>query len=93
MVEWERLERQVSRRVADELVPPARFRHAPDVRPLGDVGNDDGALDRRQRGDDVGDLPEAVMRLPAIEVGVRREEDARRDLAEPVEHALHAEVR
>ena len=42
---------------------------------------------------DVGDLRETVERLPAVVVAVDGDQHHRRDLAEPIENALDAEVR
>ena len=57
-------------------------------------GIDDHPLDARQPG---GDLPRpcrrTAMRLAVVPVPVDGEEHARLDLAEAIEHALHAEIR
>src|SRR5262249_21142561 len=53
---------------------------------------DDRALDRRQLRENLPDLRPLVERLSGVRVRVGRDEDARLDLAEPIQYALHAEI-
>ena len=85
------------RRRADERVPRDGaadgrevLRAEPRVR---EIRNHDHALDGGQPRDDRGHLVEDRQRLAVVPVAVDREEHARLDLAEAVEHALHAEIR
>ncbi len=63
-----------------------RFRRA-------DERRDDNVLQARQGTRHVSGFGEAVELLAAIDIPVNGEKDGRCDLAEPIEHALHAEVR
>ncbi len=56
------------------------------------VRDHDDALDRGQRGDDLGDLVLDRNRLAVVPVAIDGEEHARLDLPEAVEHAAHAEI-
>ena len=58
-----------------------------------DIGHDQHPLQRRHAGDDAGQLVEAGLDLAVVMVGVGGDQDPGRNLAEPVEHALHAEIR
>ena len=54
--------------------------------------SDDGPCHRRQPGDHLGDLRALVERLSRVDVALGRQQDPRLDLAEPIEHALHAKI-
>jgi len=60
---------------------------------LSGVGDDDHPLERREGAAQLGHACERVVDRAVVEVTVRREEHLGLDLAEAVEHALHAEVR
>ncbi len=70
-----------------------RARHHADGGRALRVRHHDHFLDRRQRGDDLGEARHDVDRLAVVEIAVGAEEYAWLDLAEAVEHALHAEIR
>src|SRR5712692_9494721 len=57
------------------------------------VRYDHDALDRRKPGDDACQSLEAVMHLAAVDVAVSAKENFRFDLAEPIEHSPHTEIR
>ena len=77
---------------ADEVVEPGGVGDRRDVGIRLRVGDDDHALHRRETPDDLRQAVEARVPLPLPEVAIGRQEDARFDLPEAVEHALHAEV-
>ena len=54
---------------------------------------DNDLLHGRQRGGDRGGLLQAIEALAAVGVAVDRQQEPRADLTEPIEDALHAEVR
>src|SRR4051812_5526350 len=57
------------------------------------VWDDHDALDRWDLHHDLAHPRQAVDLLPRISIPVGAEEHLRLDLAEPIQHALHAEVR
>src|SRR5687767_13753977 len=77
---------------SDEILPEPRTGDPGKVRLLTDVWNDDRLLDARQLSPDIRQLRQAVMGPSGVVVAVCREQHGRLDLAEPIEHALHAEV-
>ncbi len=79
--------------VLHEFVPQP---HVADIARVGlrrDVGHQQHAPDGGQLGEDVGQLGDHRMRLAAIMIAVHRHQEFRLDLAEPVDHALDAEIR
>ena len=94
MVERQLFERDVGRR---EVAQEIRQRHgtvdAADVGRLVEVGDHRDALHGRQLLHDLAELAQHVDALAAVPVAVDRQQHRRLDLAEAVEHALHAEVR
>ena len=95
MVEWEALEPEagIAGQRARPLVPQHGARNGRDRGSFREVRNDDDLFDRREAAGDVGDAPQAVDFLSGVATPVGTEQDARRDLAEAVHHARHAEVR
>ncbi len=66
---------------------------AGEVGPLGDIWNDDDAFDRRQPFQCAANGRQRIERLAVVEVAVGREQYPGRDLSEPVQDAVDAEVR
>ena len=63
-----------------------------DSRTLLQIRDDDDPLDRRQPGDDLRHLVENRSDLAVVTIRVDGEQDARLDLSQAIEHAVHAEV-
>src|SRR6266700_4715030 len=93
MVEGELLEADFSARLPDdELIQALRARDGRHIGPLAYVRRDDDALEAREPRGDVPHPVERAHDLAVVEIPVRCEEHDRADLAETVEHALHAEI-
>ena len=95
MVERQPLEADILRAGVrrEELRQRHAVLHRGEVAAAAGIRHDDDALERRHFGGDLGYLAEAVDRLAVVPVAVTGEQHFRPDLAETVEHALHAEVR
>ena len=78
-----------SNRVAFERASPSRPRSGVGIH----VGNDDNLLDARDLRQYLGDGREGVDALVGVEVAVGGEQHFGCDLAEAVQHTVHAEVR
>ena len=76
----------------EQLVPAHRVAQGGEVGVGIEVGEDDGALQRRHLGLQAGDRLAPVEVLAAVAVAVDREEDLGLDLGEAVDHAGRAEV-
>ena len=93
MVEGEAPELDLARAPgADEVVEQDRVRDRRDVRVRIRVGDDDDALHGRKPAHDLRQTVEARIPPPLPEIAVGRQQNAGFDLAEAVEHALHAEI-
>ncbi len=78
---------------ASPLFPVRGARDQGNIRTVGEVGHHDYTLDLGQALANLADALQAVDLLPGIAISVRGDEDARTDLAEPVEDAAGTEVR
>jgi hypothetical protein len=94
MVERQALERDRDLRLGAQPVRPEDgVRQPRNVRPLLNHRHDDDVADGWQRGRDGLETRADVVCLAAVPVAIDGNEDRRLDLAETIEHALHAEVR
>ena len=75
--------RRDARRARDRCRIAAAFR----------VRHDNGVLDRRQSCEHFFHARQKIDAFAAVNIVVGGEENDRRDLAEAVDHALHAEIR
>src|SRR6266581_3413499 len=93
MVEGQLLEADFSARLPDdELIQALRARDGRYIGPRAHVGHDDDTPEAREARGNVPHPVERAHDLAVVEIAVGGEEHGRPDLAETVEHALHAEI-
>ena len=75
-----------------DVVPADGIGDGADFRTLGEIGDDHRPEQRRHLRDDLGILLQAIDGLAVVPVAIDADQHPGFDLAEAVEHALHAEV-